>query len=98
VLESAGLDTASAPFDAPLPQPTQVSAQYQFVGDSLSTVRAIVMRQAARAGLGVGRVADVVQAVNEVATNSLRFGAAMAPCEFGAIATRWSARSPTRAS
>jgi anti-sigma regulatory factor (Ser/Thr protein kinase) len=70
----AGLDTASAPFDAALPQPTQVSAQYEFVGDSLSTVRAIVMRQAARAGLGVGRVADVVQAVNEVATNSLRFG------------------------
>jgi anti-sigma regulatory factor (Ser/Thr protein kinase) len=70
----AGLDAASAPFDAPLLQPTQVSARHQFVGGSLGTVRAVVMHQAARAGLGVGRVADVVQAVSEVATNSLKFG------------------------
>lgn len=69
-----GVDAAAAPFDAPLLQPSQVSSQHEFAWGSLGTVRAIVMRQAARAGLGVGRVADVVQAVNEVATNSLKFG------------------------
>jgi anti-sigma regulatory factor (Ser/Thr protein kinase) len=69
-----GVDAASAPFEAPLLQPTRVSARHEFVWDSLGTVRTVVMRQAARAGLGVRQVADLVQSVNEVATNSLKFG------------------------
>lgn len=69
-----GVDAAAAPFDAPLLQASKVSVEQEFDLESLAKVRATVMREAARAGLGVDRVADAVQTVNEAATNSLQYG------------------------
>ncbi len=42
--------------------------------DALSAVRGLVARHAARAGLGDDRTADMLVAVNEIATNSVRHG------------------------
>jgi anti-sigma regulatory factor (Ser/Thr protein kinase) len=69
-----GADALAAPFDAPLPEPAGDAAALAFEAASLAGLRALVARQASSADLDAGRTADLVQAVNEVATNSLRHG------------------------
>lgn len=69
-----GLEQAAEPFAAPLPDPPTPPAELGFGPGSLVGLRELVSRQAAAAGLGPGRAADLVLAVDEVATNSLRHG------------------------
>jgi anti-sigma regulatory factor (Ser/Thr protein kinase) len=60
--------------DAPLPEPPVDVREARFGPESLGRLRALVGREAARAGLLSGRIADLVLAVNEVATNSISHG------------------------
>ncbi len=60
--------------DAPLPEPPGDAREVRFGRESLGRPRALVGREAARAGLLSGRIADLVLAVNEVATNSISHG------------------------
>jgi anti-sigma regulatory factor (Ser/Thr protein kinase) len=69
-----GLDACSAPFDVPLPTPGSGMQELVFGADSLGDVRGLAGRFAADAGLGPSRIANLVLAVNEVATNSVVHG------------------------
>ena len=69
-----GLDWAAEPFDAPLPLPPEDAAQLRFRLDDLPAVRHLVRLYSARAGLRDDRTGDLVLAVNELATNSIRHG------------------------
>jgi anti-sigma regulatory factor (Ser/Thr protein kinase) len=60
-----------APGD-PLPVPAAHALEVPFTSDDLGVVRAIVADCARRAGLGSQRRSDLVLAVNELATNSVR--------------------------
>jgi len=66
----------SPPFDAPLPEPDVSPDELAFVAGSLPAVRSFVAQRAANAGLRDQRTDDLVLAVNELATNSLRYGGA----------------------
>ena len=63
-----------APDAKPLSRPPATAARLEVRLDALSAVRRLVARHAARAGLGEGRTADMLVAVNEIATNSVRHG------------------------
>lgn len=63
-----------ARLDAPLPDPPADAATLEFGSERLHAVRELVARRCAMAGLDRARAADLVVAVNEVATNSLRHG------------------------
>lgn len=65
---------ATAPFGDPLPEPPGRPLELAFGAGPLDALRKFVSRHAAGAGLGVTRTDDLVLAVNEVATNSLRHG------------------------
>jgi anti-sigma regulatory factor (Ser/Thr protein kinase) len=58
----------------PLPAPAAGARELAFDAHSLAWVRALVRQEAARSGLPVWRITDLVQAANEVATNSVRHG------------------------
>lgn len=62
------------PFGGALPEPPADHLSLSFVTGPLEGLRGLVASQAARAGLDEERVADLLLAVNEVATNSLRHG------------------------
>jgi anti-sigma regulatory factor (Ser/Thr protein kinase) len=69
-----GLDQAAAPFAAPLPDPPGQPPALGFEPASLAGLRGLVAGHAAAAGLDPDRSADLVLAVDEVASNSLRHG------------------------
>jgi anti-sigma regulatory factor (Ser/Thr protein kinase) len=69
-----GIDVAAAPFADPLSEAPADAAAIGFAGDSLEAVRQFVARHADLAGLDAARRADLVLAVNEVATNSVLHG------------------------
>jgi anti-sigma regulatory factor (Ser/Thr protein kinase) len=69
-----GLDGVAATFSAPLPDPPPDALRFSLSGNRLADLRTIVLEQATRAGLGHARTAELVLAVNEVLTNSLRHG------------------------
>jgi anti-sigma regulatory factor (Ser/Thr protein kinase) len=69
-----GLDAIAAPFDEPLPAPPPGTSGLEFGLRSLHDVRELAARAAAEAGFGRARTEDLVLAVNEVATNSVRHG------------------------
>ncbi|MDQ2942252.1 MAG: sensor histidine kinase [Candidatus Dormibacteraeota bacterium] len=69
-----GLEASGAPFDVPLPEPGTAVGQMSFGPDGLVTARSLVSRRALAAGLGAARSAELVTALNEVATNSIRHG------------------------
>ena len=70
-----GLDREPArPHQAALPHPPGSFEQLAFVMGQLRDVRSFVTDHAAAAGFDAERTSDVVLAVNEVATNSLRHG------------------------
>ncbi|HVA59548.1 MAG TPA: sensor histidine kinase [Mycobacteriales bacterium] len=65
------LGEVAAPFDLPLPEPVAAEEMPVLPG-SLVAVRRFVADRATAAGVPAHRVADLVLAVNELATNSLR--------------------------
>jgi anti-sigma regulatory factor (Ser/Thr protein kinase) len=69
-----GLDESARPFDRPLPDPPPHAIELPFDSDHLAAGRQLVLRRAADAGLSTPRVYDLVVAVNEVLTNSIRHG------------------------
>ena len=69
-----GLSEIAAPFDEPLADPPATARELRFAAGSLGDVRRLVAGIAAEAGLPGMRAADLVTAVNEVATNSVRYG------------------------
>src|SRR4029453_12727343 len=69
-----GLERAAEPFAAPLPDPPGEPAALSFELASLAELRGLVAGHAEAAGLDPARTADLVLAVDEVATNSLRHG------------------------
>jgi anti-sigma regulatory factor (Ser/Thr protein kinase) len=69
-----GLDAVAAPFAEPLPEPPAPPVELAFDRETLDGARQFVARQAAAAGLDTPRVLDLVLAVNELATNSVRHG------------------------
>jgi anti-sigma regulatory factor (Ser/Thr protein kinase) len=69
-----GLDVEAAPFQARLPEPIGEPPELAFGAGSLTALRELVSCHAAAAGLGAARTADLVLAVDEVVTNSLRHG------------------------
>jgi len=70
----AGAHSSSALLAAPLPEPTPQPGPIRFGLRDLGTVRSLVQSAAARAGLDSARSEDLVMAVNELATNSVRHG------------------------
>jgi anti-sigma regulatory factor (Ser/Thr protein kinase) len=69
-----GAAALAAPFDEPLPNPPRETALLHFGPGALGDVRSLVSARANAAQLPAERVADLVLAVNEVATNSLLHG------------------------
>jgi anti-sigma regulatory factor (Ser/Thr protein kinase) len=61
------------PGDEPLPAPEGEPAELAFGLGDLARIRAFVMERAARAGMPAPRVADLVLAVDELATNTMRY-------------------------
>jgi anti-sigma regulatory factor (Ser/Thr protein kinase) len=69
-----GPGESGAPFDAPLPEPSVGVRELDFEQDGLVAIRGLVARYADGAGLDPSRSAELVTAVNEVATNSIHHG------------------------
>jgi anti-sigma regulatory factor (Ser/Thr protein kinase) len=69
-----GLDASGAPFDVPLPEPTTGVVRLALASEDLFAVRGLVSDVARTAGMAPSRAAELVTAVNEVATNSIRHG------------------------
>lgn len=69
-----GLEAVRAPFVEALAEPPAGSPAITFAAGPLTELRALVAREAARAGLDGRRRDDYVLAVHEVASNSLRHG------------------------
>ena len=69
-----GAEFLATPFDEPLSDPPQAAAILSFGPSTLRDVRALIGAHAARTGLAQERIADLLLAVNEIATNSLLHG------------------------
>jgi anti-sigma regulatory factor (Ser/Thr protein kinase) len=67
-----GIAAASAPFGEPLPEPVPPPKELYFEAASLAALRQYVALRGSDAGLTPRRREDLLLAVNEVATNSLR--------------------------
>jgi anti-sigma regulatory factor (Ser/Thr protein kinase) len=61
-------------WDGTLPPPAADPAELPFTREDLALVRMFVGERAAHAGFGQERISDLVLAVNELATNSMRHG------------------------
>jgi anti-sigma regulatory factor (Ser/Thr protein kinase) len=70
----AGAALLAEPFDDPLPPVPPHAHSLRFQAENLREVRRVVADEAALAGLSAARSADLVLAVNEIATNSLLHG------------------------
>jgi anti-sigma regulatory factor (Ser/Thr protein kinase) len=69
-----GLSAIGAPFAEPLPEPPSSALELAFGDGPLEALRWLVARAAADAGLDETRAADLVLAVHELATNTVRHG------------------------
>jgi anti-sigma regulatory factor (Ser/Thr protein kinase) len=69
-----GAAASVTPYDTPLPEPSSLRATLVFDAERLGVVRRLVSREAANAGFVTRPIADLVLAVNEVATNSAQHG------------------------
>jgi anti-sigma regulatory factor (Ser/Thr protein kinase) len=67
-------DHAVPQLSEPLPEPPAAVVAHEITHESLADLRAHVEAEGERAGLGRQRIHDLVLAVHEVATNSLRHG------------------------
>lgn len=83
-----GLSAIAGPFDDPLPAPPASVQELGVDAESLATVRRLVASRAADAGLGAARTKDLVLAVNEIATNSVRHGGGTGTLRVW-VGTRW---------
>jgi anti-sigma regulatory factor (Ser/Thr protein kinase) len=72
--EYAGAHSCGDLLTAPLPEPAPPPEPTHFGLGDLGTVRGLVESTATRAGLDEARSQDLVMAVNELATNSVRHG------------------------
>jgi anti-sigma regulatory factor (Ser/Thr protein kinase) len=70
----SGLDAIAEPFDEPLPEPPVTSRELPYERDTLRLVRRFVAAHAVDAGLRGDRVDDLVLAIDELASNSVRYG------------------------
>jgi anti-sigma regulatory factor (Ser/Thr protein kinase) len=70
-----GIELATAPFSVPLPEAPRDAKELYFEAPSLAALRQYVALRAADAEVEPARIEDLLLAVNEVATNSLRHGA-----------------------
>ncbi len=69
-----GLAAVEEAFDHPLPEPPGRPEEMTFRSADLDAVRTFVSGLAAATGFDTGRTGDLILAVNELATNSLRHG------------------------
>lgn len=69
-----GLDEVQKPFDRPLPLPKTPNYEMSFRQADLGAVRRFTAHIASSLGLGPDKVQDFVLVVDEVATNSIRYG------------------------
>jgi len=69
-----GLDAVARPFEDPLPDPPPYAEEIDVELGALAGVRHAVRRHAAAAALPADRARDLLVAVNEIATNSVRHG------------------------
>lgn len=69
-----GPAASGAAFDGPLSAPPESATAAAFDASSLGEVRGLVAAVGAAGGMDVERLADLVAAANEVATNSVRHG------------------------
>jgi anti-sigma regulatory factor (Ser/Thr protein kinase) len=69
-----GPKESGAAFDTPLPEPSVGVREVDFEPNGLVAIRGLVAHYADGAGLGPSRSTELVTAVNEVATNSIRHG------------------------
>jgi anti-sigma regulatory factor (Ser/Thr protein kinase) len=69
-----GLTAVRAPFDDPLPEPTVEVEELEVDVHELPAARELVSRFATAARLSADRASELVIAVNEIATNSVRHG------------------------
>lgn len=69
-----GLEDVARPFDDPLPEPDGSVREHRFAAEGLATLRLHVAEAAAAYGLDPARTGDLVLIVNEIATNSVRYG------------------------
>ena len=83
-----GLPAIERPFDDPLPAPPASVRELEFDRGSLGALRQLILARAAAAGMKPARSADLVLAVNEVATNSIRHGGGFGTLRVWA-GTRW---------
>jgi anti-sigma regulatory factor (Ser/Thr protein kinase) len=68
----SGLDRIAQPFDAPLPDPPADSRSFKVAPGTLEMLRRFISALGSEFGLEGKRAGDLVLAVNEVATNTLR--------------------------
>jgi anti-sigma regulatory factor (Ser/Thr protein kinase) len=83
-----GVSAFAAPFDEPLPAPPATVQELAFDAETLAGLRQLVIARAAEAGLETSRANDLVLAVNEVATNSVRHGGGSGTLRVW-MGTRW---------
>lgn len=69
-----GIEEVAAPFAEPLPDPRAPVHERSFEADDLADIRLFIGRRARAARLGIDRGEDLVLAINEVTTNSVRHG------------------------
>jgi anti-sigma regulatory factor (Ser/Thr protein kinase) len=69
-----GVDESGLPFGLPLLDPPGGAKPFEFDVDSLAECRRRVYWHGTRAGIGVARTNDLVLAVNEILSNSVRHG------------------------
>jgi anti-sigma regulatory factor (Ser/Thr protein kinase) len=69
-----GVEASGAPFEAPLPAPGSEVRGLDFGIGDIAKVRKLAARLATDAGLDVEQIANLVLAVHEVASNSIRHG------------------------
>jgi anti-sigma regulatory factor (Ser/Thr protein kinase) len=69
-----GLEPSGAPFNVPLPERGTGVGQFAFGSEDLASVRRLILGHGLAAGLGAAAAGELVTAVNEVATNSIRHG------------------------
>jgi anti-sigma regulatory factor (Ser/Thr protein kinase) len=69
-----GLEAIAAPFGEPLPEPPASAHEVEFESETLGATRQLVHLLATAVGLSTSKLHDLVLAVNEVTTNSVRHG------------------------
>jgi anti-sigma regulatory factor (Ser/Thr protein kinase) len=69
-----GMEMASSPFSAPLPEPPFDAEELAYDAGTMDVVRALIVHRSIEAGLSERGMQDLVLAVDEMATNSIRHG------------------------